>query len=1565
MVDLLRSIDGLRPEEDAPGAIQQDTWERRFCRNWFPTVASLARTTPERPKRDWEELNGVLDEWETLRLIPRSSIDAAQELLVAAQAIGGHPSVESPTELRELTGLQLSALQTDAFWYLRPPQVTGATSAIRCFLVLGQRDSTPASGVAAELLLALTPGHGEVVRSARHHWFLESDSSFEQSIAAATDAVAGLYSLRIPTDVNVRWSLFFPEYSEVNQIHRIQGSSMGFAFALALASLLGRHMNSELRHIDLSQVGATAEIGQSGKLSRVDGLWPKLGGVARQMGKDGYLRLVLVAEEQPGIPSEYLDEVGIPFDVCSVGDLRGAVAILEERSRDRHTATSATHLACSTFAALSTETQCREMAHFYCPLPVYEARPSASERTRGMEWDSGEGVLGQWPLLAQMGADFFSKLGWGPLASCSRCDLSGILDDLRRPGGHRVLVTGEAGSGKTVFLKHLAWQLSAPMEAASQPPLVRKRIPVFASLRQLGDQLQGAEVGTGTRSALAEFLAETVAGGKSGPSQELWDRWLSSGDVILFLDGLDELRGPAAQVVLSVLTSCPDCPAVVSCRSEFMADYRHLTRGFRVYRVGPVDTPFMQSFLKTFSDAPAWQTYWPEFGELVTLDPQLAAMSSNALMLSLFCLAARESEETSRRPGRQIELLDAALNALLRQSGAYMGRISPTLEELTARRVLDLSALRLLLACNSPQGFAFSAEELRRAAHDSLRDVMGEETEDLRASVPTFMEMIAETALLQGDARQYRFLHSIFHEFMAASALARLVQEGGLRARVPSEKFQGTVEQLVECKAWDGRWQKAIAFLIGMLDRPQAERLLRSLAAPHKDDILRHRLAVAVHCLAAKPQIGDSLRDQIAMAAVEFYISLQEHAQRCVSESDDDDQFLLNIVQSFFPTMAQMSGALDRDELAAVLPVLEVAQPVGPPPSNYGGHGLALAFFRCLGYMPSLWMSGCRVRGMAFAEWLAEALRGDGGDWPRAPEFPMSVLWALGPAAICMEQRVRDALGLLLREEYVLSKRRRMALAVLMPWCESLRGFNDFYGPLGAAFNTAESLTERQMAAECLVRIHTPEFFLPDVVRFLSQAVADPTALEGALAASRALSLVQDHCKPQELVSASLQPMIGGMDPQVLWFRAQAVCSFPEALSLRPDAIEEVLRLVDAPHPPRLRALVIGELASTGQAFAPASEIASRPDTMTATDDALSSQRLRAEAPSRLPPDSFLASKLFEALEEQLDHEGAEGLADFGFTCSQFDKYHVASSDLAVGFLNILRNREWPGEREAAAWCLGTMPNLARSYPEIPKVLVSALRDDAAPRVRRQAAQSLQCFPEEALVSCEARIALVGAAIGDSDSDVRQECLAALAAIGPPTREYQAAADMVLTGLQFPPVDAVAETLSVAQWVGPRFLAREQVVEAAAKALQETDDPQTKLIAVITLGQCGNMTMQNSFAVQTLRGLATEVFEPALQVAALNALWHAGDVKALEKALRFYAVLGVSGSIDSAIPEVVEHYRLLKKPWGPVLAPVSFLVDDPRTAFRRSISVLTSVACHVARGGRAARWLWRKLRRSQ
>jgi len=133
--------------------------------------------------------------------------------------------------------------------------------------------------------------------------------------------------------------------------------------------------------------------------------------------------------------------------------------------------------------------------------------------------------------------------------------------------GKHVLIEGEAGSGKTTALKHIAMELVRSGDTGAP------EIPVFVRLGVLQRWMERGKKAAGDASVLLDYLQnrEERFGGASG-----WiEREIRSGRAVLLLDGLDEVPDPelrqrAAAIVsdFARARSTKECRIALTSRPE-------------------------------------------------------------------------------------------------------------------------------------------------------------------------------------------------------------------------------------------------------------------------------------------------------------------------------------------------------------------------------------------------------------------------------------------------------------------------------------------------------------------------------------------------------------------------------------------------------------------------------------------------------------------------------------------------------------------------------------------------------------------------------------------------------------------------------------------------------------------------------------------------------------------------------------------------------------------------------------------------------------------------------------
>ena len=128
----------------------------------------------------------------------------------------------------------------------------------------------------------------------------------------------------------------------------------------------------------------------------------------------------------------------------------------------------------------------------------------------------------------------------------------GLIEDLATY--RRVVITGLAGCGKSMFMKYLTiCRFENP----------RGMIPLFVELRQLNSL---------TSKNLLSYIHQSCASGSKSVTYDQFELALRAGGLLLILDGFDEIdfahRDAISEQILNVSINYPQVPVVLSSRPD-------------------------------------------------------------------------------------------------------------------------------------------------------------------------------------------------------------------------------------------------------------------------------------------------------------------------------------------------------------------------------------------------------------------------------------------------------------------------------------------------------------------------------------------------------------------------------------------------------------------------------------------------------------------------------------------------------------------------------------------------------------------------------------------------------------------------------------------------------------------------------------------------------------------------------------------------------------------------------------------------------------------------------------
>jgi HEAT repeat protein len=441
----------------------------------------------------------------------------------------------------------------------------------------------------------------------------------------------------------------------------------------------------------------------------------------------------------------------------------------------------------------------------------------------------------------------------------------------------RLVVLGPPGSGKTTLIQYLAWQ------AANEKLTVAKRsvIPVRVRLREWemwAIKPHAPEFG------LPEYLAEQYKDLTSAPLVRQWRTYLQRGDVLLLLDGLDEISNNQSFVdaLKTALSNFKDCPTVLTCRTVSFEQHRALCPDFLVFTLSGLEAAQRGAYIQIFPAHNPEQYDAPKLIEQLNRTPQMQPLAANPLLLAIICYVVDDPQGVTL-PARRSELYDKAVRKFLtyhqqhpRVTVAYPGT-SPDEED--KRRILEHVAFRLFAGMDQQRHLTITQEQLKAAFKDAIVQI-GYASDTAPLANALCQDLTANSGILCGDAEQgYFFLHLTFQEFLTAAYLARLVNnaEEGWETEITIRRKKVTVREVMDKKAWGPRWQEVLILFTGLLENPAP--WLKLLMTKKKDDFFRHRLALATLCL---PELAFDLREKHAkliskITAISFSIWWRYH----------------------------------------------------------------------------------------------------------------------------------------------------------------------------------------------------------------------------------------------------------------------------------------------------------------------------------------------------------------------------------------------------------------------------------------------------------------------------------------------------------------------------------------------------------------------------------------------------------------------------------------------------------------------------------------------------------------
>ncbi|MEV5958431.1 NACHT domain-containing protein [Streptomyces sp. NPDC051987] len=392
----------------------------------------------------------------------------------------------------------------------------------------------------------------------------------------------------------------------------------------------------------------------------------------------------------------------------------------------------------------------------------------------------------------------------------------------------RVLLRGDAGSGKTTLVQWLA--VTAAREGT--------HIPYVLPLRTL---IRAA----GAFPAPAAFL--TAVGCPLSAPEGWTERVLSAGRGLILVDGLDEIpeadRNRARDWLRSLIHAFPGNRWLLTSRPTAVRSAWLASEGFGELTLAPMRRADVATFVQRWHRAAQAPQFEGPLLDSLRTKRDLARLATNPLMCGLICALHRERR--GYLPTGRKELYDAALAMLLarRDRERGLGTVDEAeLGEEARLEILQRLAYALVLSGRTEM-------EVETAEGIVERCLPSIALPERRADAPTVLRtlLLRSGLVRQPAAGVMDFVHRTFQDYLGARYA---VAEGHL--------------DVLASHANDTQWEDVIRMAMAHARPSERAWLLRQLLAGDKPRLTLLALACLEHATALDPEVRAEVESRAA-----------------------------------------------------------------------------------------------------------------------------------------------------------------------------------------------------------------------------------------------------------------------------------------------------------------------------------------------------------------------------------------------------------------------------------------------------------------------------------------------------------------------------------------------------------------------------------------------------------------------------------------------------------------------------------------------------------------------------
>lgn len=369
----------------------------------------------------------------------------------------------------------------------------------------------------------------------------------------------------------------------------------------------------------------------------------------------------------------------------------------------------------------------------------------------------------------------------------------------------RLLLTGEAGSGKSVAMGFIAreiWKIE------------REKIllPIFLTFTDIKKVETNEEFENIIICILEKYQFERSK--KNQRAENYVQENLYKGNILLLLDGLDELekstRFEIARFLNQYFRTFPQIPFVISCRNAVWKQNKTIFPSLDFERIVMADfTSYeIQKFISKWNFT--GKKTLAQLSNLINTKIYLRNIATNPLMLNIIVFIYIQSGQTL--PGNRMKFYNECIEALIKK---WDNHGECQLDAVDKRSILSRLAYEHITDIRKTDQ-NISKEKILQVIEDEMRCL----ARPIEKREQMLIEIVQNEFLIELPSNTYKFQKRTFMEYFAANYFLKKQETGKLL------KFYSID---------NGKWQETLAFYCGLANIEMLDEILNYL----KNDFIK------------------------------------------------------------------------------------------------------------------------------------------------------------------------------------------------------------------------------------------------------------------------------------------------------------------------------------------------------------------------------------------------------------------------------------------------------------------------------------------------------------------------------------------------------------------------------------------------------------------------------------------------------------------------------------------------------------------------------------------------------